>query len=107
MLWRIVSLALPLFTTVGTGASISFLSFGAIVDIKSALMFTAVFHRRMLLVLLPLPFVLTLLIGAVIAAYVGDSAGQSATGCLPLSGERVGAQCLGWRISAIRVRGSN
>ena len=69
--------ALPLFNTVGTGASISFLSFGAIVDIKSALMFTAVFRRRMLLVLLPLPFVLTLLTGAGIAAHVGDWTGQS------------------------------
>ena len=68
--------ALPLFNTVGTGAIVSFLSFGAMVDIKSALMFTGVFRRRILLVLLPLPFGLTLLTGAGIAAYVGDWAGQ-------------------------------
>lgn len=46
-----------------TGSIITFLTFGPMVDIKSALMFLGVFQRRIVLYLIALPFLLTLLIG--------------------------------------------
>lgn len=49
-----------LFTT---GSIITFLTFGPMVDIKSALMFLGVFQRRVVLYLILLPLLLTLLIG--------------------------------------------
>lgn len=49
-----------LFTT---GSIITFLTFGPMVDIKSALMFLGVFQRRIVLYLILLPLLLTLLIG--------------------------------------------
>ncbi|MEZ4615491.1 MAG: permease [Caldilineaceae bacterium] len=49
-----------LFTT---GSIITFLTFGPMVDIKSALMFLGVFQRRVVLYLIILPLLLTLLIG--------------------------------------------
>jgi len=49
-----------LFTT---GSIITFLTFGPMVDIKSALMFLGLFQRRIVLYLILLPLLLTLLIG--------------------------------------------
>lgn len=46
-----------------TGALIAFLSFGPMVDIKSTLMFTSIFKRRVVLYLILLPFLMNLLIG--------------------------------------------
>ncbi len=59
-------LALAFVNTFTTGAIVSFLSFGPMVDIKSTLMFTGVFRRRIVLYLILLPFVLNLLAGTVI-----------------------------------------
>ena len=50
----------PIFTT---GSVVVFLTFGPMVDIKSALMFLGVFQRRIVLYLILLPLLLTLLIG--------------------------------------------
>lgn len=50
----------PIFTT---GSVVTFLTFGPMVDIKSALMFLGVFQRRIVLYLILLPLLLTLLIG--------------------------------------------
>lgn len=46
-----------------TGSIITFLTFGPMVDIKSALMFLGVFQRRIVFYLIVLPLLLTLLIG--------------------------------------------
>ncbi|MCY3915168.1 MAG: permease [Chloroflexi bacterium] len=65
-------LALAFVNTFTTGAIVSFLSFGPMVDIKSTLMFTGVFRRRIVLYLVLLPFVMNLLAGTlmnVILAY--------------------------------------
>lgn len=59
-------LALAFVNTFTTGAIISFLSFGPMVDIKSTLMFSGVFRRRIVLYLVLLPFVLNLLAGVLI-----------------------------------------
>lgn len=59
-------LALAFVNTFSTGAIISFLSFGPMVDIKSTLMFTGVFRRKIVLYLVLLPFVLNLLAGVLI-----------------------------------------
>jgi hypothetical protein len=56
-------LALAFSSTFTTGALISFLTFGPMVDIKSSLMFLGVFQRRIVFYLIVLPFLLTLLIG--------------------------------------------
>ena len=61
-------LALAFVNTFTTGAIISFLSFGPMVDIKSALMFGGVFRRRIVLYLILLPFVMNLLAGVFINA---------------------------------------
>lgn len=61
-------LALAFVNTFTTGAIVSFLSFGPMVDIKSTLMFTGVFRRRIVLYLILLPFVMNLLAGTVINA---------------------------------------
>ena len=59
-------LALAFVNTFTTGAIVSFLSFGPMVDIKSTLMFTGVFRRRIVLYLILLPFVMNLLAGTFI-----------------------------------------
>lgn len=61
-------LALAFINTFTTGAIVSFLSFGPMVDIKSTLMFTGVFRRRIVLYLIVLPFVMNLLAGTAINA---------------------------------------
>ena len=64
-------LALAFVNTFTTGAIISFLSFGPMVDIKSTLMFTGVFRRRIVFYLVLLPFVMNLLAGVVINVALG------------------------------------
>ena len=64
-------LALAFVNTFTTGSIISFLSFGPMVDIKSTLMFTGVFRRKIVLYLVILPFVLNLLAGVVINVALG------------------------------------
>ena len=64
-------LALAFVNTFSTGAIISFLSFGPMVDIKSTLMFTGVFRRKIVLYLVILPFVLNLLAGVLINVALG------------------------------------
>lgn len=54
-----------------TGALISFLSFGPMVDIKSTLMFSSVFKRRVVLYLILLPFLMNLVIGVWINLNLG------------------------------------
>lgn len=56
-------LALAFSSTFTTGSIISFLTFGPMVDIKSALMFLGVFQRRIVLYLILLPLLLTMLVG--------------------------------------------
>jgi uncharacterized membrane protein YraQ (UPF0718 family) len=56
-------LALAFSSTFTTGSILAFLTFGPMVDIKSALMFLGVFQRRIVLYLILLPLLLTLLIG--------------------------------------------
>ena len=64
-------LALAFVNTFTTGAIVSFLSFGPMVDIKSTLMFTGVFRRRIVLYLILLPFMLNLLAGVAINVLLG------------------------------------
>ena len=66
-------LALAFVNTFTTGAIVSFLSFGPMVDIKSTLMFTGVFRRRIVLYLILLPFVMNLLAGAMVNLLLGYS----------------------------------
>lgn len=61
-------LALAFVNTFTTGAIVSFLSFGPMVDIKSTLMFGGVFKRRIVLYLILLPFAMNLLAGVFINA---------------------------------------
>jgi uncharacterized membrane protein YraQ (UPF0718 family) len=56
-------LALAFSSSFTTGAILSFLTFGPMVDIKSSLMFLGVFQRRIVLYLIVLPLLLTMLIG--------------------------------------------
>ena len=55
--------ALAFAGTFTTGSILAFLTFGPMVDIKSALMFLGVFQKRPVLYLILLPLLLTLLIG--------------------------------------------
>ena len=64
-------LALAFVNTFTTGAIVSFLSFGPMVDIKSTLMFTGVFRRRIVLYLILLPFVMNLLAGTLVNVILG------------------------------------
>ena len=56
-------LALAFTSTFTTGSIVAFLTFGPMVDIKSALMFLGVFQRRVVFYLILLPFLLSLLVG--------------------------------------------
>lgn len=58
--------SLHLASTFATGSLLSFLVFGAMVDIKSTLMFLGVFKLRYVVYLVVLPFLLTLLAGVLI-----------------------------------------
>lgn len=64
-------LALAFVNTFTTGSIISFLSFGPMVDIKSTLMFSGVFRRKIVLYLIALPFIMNLLAGAIINMLMG------------------------------------
>lgn len=64
-------LALAFVNTFTAGAIVSFLSFGPMVDIKSTMMFTGVFRRRIVLYMVLLPFVMNLLAGTVINLILG------------------------------------
>ncbi len=64
-------LALAFVNTFTTGAIVSFLSFGPMVDIKSTLMFTGVFQKRIVLYLILLPFMLNLLAGVLLNLLLG------------------------------------
>lgn len=59
-------LALSFVNSFTTGSILSFLVFGPMVDIKSALMFLGVFRRRIVLYLILVPLTLTLLISVFI-----------------------------------------
>ena len=59
-------LALAFVKTFATGAIVSFLSFGSMVDIKSMLMFSGVFRYKLIVYLIVLPFLMNLLAGVVI-----------------------------------------
>ena len=64
-------LALAFVNSFTTGAIVSFLSFGPMVDIKSTLMFSGVFRPRIVLYLIVLPFMLNLLAGVLINLFLG------------------------------------
>ena len=53
-------LALAFATTFTTGSILAFLTFGPMVDIKSTLMFLGVFRRRIVVLLILLPFLMTM-----------------------------------------------
>ena len=59
-------LALAFVNTFTTGSILAFLSFGPMVDIKSTMMFTGVFKRRVVAYLILLPFLMNLLAGVLI-----------------------------------------
>jgi hypothetical protein len=61
--------ALSFLSSFSTGSILSFLVFGPMVDIKSALMFLGVFRRRVVLLLIALPLILTLSLGIVVNFY--------------------------------------
>ncbi len=64
-------LALAFVNAFTTGAIVSFLSFGPMVDIKSTLMFTGVFRPRIVIYLILLPFMLNLLAGVILNVALG------------------------------------
>ena len=59
-------ISLAFVNTFSTGAVLSFLIFGPMVDIKSLLMFTGVFQRKFVAYLVVLPFLMVMLIGVFI-----------------------------------------
>jgi uncharacterized membrane protein YraQ (UPF0718 family) len=59
-------LALAFTSTFTTGSILAFLSFGPMVDIKSTMMFTGVFKRKVVFYLVLLPFLMNLLAGVII-----------------------------------------
>ena len=65
-------LALAFVNSFTTGAIVSFLSFGPMVDIKSAMMFSGVFRRKIVFYLILLPFVMNLLAGVMINVALGN-----------------------------------
>lgn len=64
-------LALSFANIFTTGSILSFLVFGPMVDIKSALMFLGVFRRRIVLYLVLLPLLFSLLFGIFINLFLG------------------------------------
>jgi uncharacterized membrane protein YraQ (UPF0718 family) len=63
--------ALGFMGTFSTGAIVAFLVYGAMVDIKSTLMYLRVFRTRAAIYLLVVPFFLVLLLGVMINYYLG------------------------------------
>ncbi|MDZ4670421.1 MAG: permease [Phototrophicales bacterium] len=59
-------LALSFLNTFTTGSLVAFLTFGPMVDIKSAMMFAGVFKKKIVAYLVILPFLMTLLVGILI-----------------------------------------
>ncbi len=59
-------LALAFVGTFSSGAILSFLTFGPMIDIKSTMMFTSVFKPRTVIYLIVLPFLMTLWIGVLV-----------------------------------------
>ena len=59
-------LALSFLNTFSIGAIVAFLVFGPMIDIKSLLMFSGVFRKRIVFYLFLLPFLMALLIGVFI-----------------------------------------
>lgn len=55
--------ALSFLNTFSTGSLVAFLTFGPMVDIKSAMMFSGVFKKKVVAYLILLPFLMTLLVG--------------------------------------------
>jgi len=55
--------ALSFLNTFSTGSLVAFLTFGPMVDIKSAMMFSGVFKKKIVAYLVILPFLMTLFIG--------------------------------------------
>lgn len=64
-------LALAFSATFTTGSLLAFLTFGPMVDIKSALMFLSVLQRRVVFYLILLPLTMIMLIGIVWNLYIG------------------------------------
>lgn len=64
-------ISLAFRNTFTTGAILSFLVFGPMVDIKSTMMFLNVFNRKIVFYLILLPFLMTLLIGIFINLNLG------------------------------------
>lgn len=64
-------LALSFVNSFTTGSILSFLVFGPMVDIKSALMFLGVFRRRIVFYLILLPLLFSLLFGIFINSFMG------------------------------------
>ncbi|MCA9979735.1 MAG: permease [Anaerolineales bacterium] len=62
-------LALSFASTFSTGSILAFLTFGPMVDIKSAMMFLRVFHKRTVARLILLPFLLIFIIGLMVNFY--------------------------------------
>lgn len=63
-------IALSFASTFSPGAVLAFLVFGPMVDIKSLLMYTQVFRRRALILIVLLPLVLSLLSGLLVNLYL-------------------------------------
>ncbi|MEZ4641913.1 MAG: permease [Chloroflexota bacterium] len=61
--------ALSFVNSFTTGSILSFLVFGPMVDIKSALLFLGVFRRRIVALLIVLPLLLTFLLGLIVNLY--------------------------------------
>jgi len=64
-------LALAFVSTFSTGSILAFLVFGPMVDIKSVMMFSSVFRRRVVLYLVLLPLMMSLFLGVYLNMNVG------------------------------------
>lgn len=62
-------LALSFVSTFSTGSILAFLTFGPMVDIKSAMMFLRVFQKKTVIRLIVLPFILSLIMGMMVNFY--------------------------------------
>ncbi|MEO1444483.1 MAG: permease, partial [Chloroflexota bacterium] len=63
-------LALAFVGTFSTGSIVAFLTFGPMVDIKSTMMFLGVFPRRVVAILIALPFAMTFMAGVLINLFL-------------------------------------
>jgi uncharacterized membrane protein YraQ (UPF0718 family) len=64
-------LALAFVNTFSSGSILAFLVFGPMVDIKSVIMFSTVFRRRVVLYLVLLPLMMSLLVGVYLSTNAG------------------------------------